>query len=166
MPQEDPGTAARVNPPRAVAERSIDLQDFRALRTHKRLARLDEVKAKLERRGQKRQRTLPRASRPFTVETNELTDLQGLLERLKGLEPSTFCMASRRSSQLSYSRKSSASIATAGRSPWPVREACGPSACCGPRPPSGPCGRGRRRPSRRRGRGGRRSRCDVPSSRA
>jgi hypothetical protein len=25
-------------------------------------------------------------------------------ERLKGLEPSTFCMASRRSSQLSYSR--------------------------------------------------------------
>src|SRR3954463_16579743 len=29
----------------------------------------------------------------------------GLLrERLKGLEPSTFCMASRRSSQLSYSR--------------------------------------------------------------
>ena len=30
---------------------------------------------------------------------------QGLREeRLKGLEPSTFCMASRRSSQLSYSR--------------------------------------------------------------
>ena len=27
-------------------------------------------------------------------------------ERLKGLEPSTFCMASRRSSQLSYSRES------------------------------------------------------------
>src|SRR5437763_7738763 len=27
-------------------------------------------------------------------------------KRLKGLEPSTFCMASRRSSQLSYSRKS------------------------------------------------------------
>ena len=27
------------------------------------------------------------------------------LERLKGFEPSTFCMASRRSSQLSYSRK-------------------------------------------------------------
>jgi hypothetical protein len=26
-------------------------------------------------------------------------------KRLKGLEPSTFCMASRRSSQLSYSRK-------------------------------------------------------------
>jgi hypothetical protein len=26
------------------------------------------------------------------------------LKRLKGLEPSTFCMASRRSSQLSYSR--------------------------------------------------------------
>jgi hypothetical protein len=26
-------------------------------------------------------------------------------ERLKGFEPSTFCMASRRSSQLSYSRK-------------------------------------------------------------
>jgi hypothetical protein len=31
--------------------------------------------------------------------------LQGFYEeRLKGLEPSTFCMASRRSSQLSYSR--------------------------------------------------------------
>jgi hypothetical protein len=27
------------------------------------------------------------------------------MKRLKGLEPSTFCMASRRSSQLSYSRK-------------------------------------------------------------
>ena len=27
-----------------------------------------------------------------------------LIKRLKGLEPSTFCMASRRSSQLSYSR--------------------------------------------------------------
>ena len=32
------------------------------------------------------------------------------LERLKGLEPSTFCMASRRSSQLSYSRIAAASI--------------------------------------------------------
>jgi hypothetical protein len=32
-------------------------------------------------------------------------DYQGFPEeRLKGLEPSTFCMASRRSSQLSYSR--------------------------------------------------------------
>src|SRR5881227_3057783 len=29
-------------------------------------------------------------------------------ERLKGLEPSTFCMASRRSSQLSYSREADA----------------------------------------------------------
>ena len=28
----------------------------------------------------------------------------GGLERVKGLEPSTFCMASRRSSQLSYTR--------------------------------------------------------------
>ncbi len=34
------------------------------------------------------------------------SDLEGIPEkRLKGLEPSTFCMASRRSSQLSYSRK-------------------------------------------------------------
>ncbi len=33
-------------------------------------------------------------------------DYQGFLgKRLKGLEPSTFCMASRRSSQLSYSRE-------------------------------------------------------------
>ncbi|MDX6522828.1 MAG: hypothetical protein QOI17_341 [Gaiellales bacterium] len=30
------------------------------------------------------------------------------LKRLKGLEPSTFCMASRRSSQLSYSRNGEA----------------------------------------------------------
>ena len=29
---------------------------------------------------------------------------EGVLERVKGLEPSTFCMASRRSSQLSYTR--------------------------------------------------------------
>jgi hypothetical protein len=34
------------------------------------------------------------------------SDLEGFPgERLKGLEPSTFCMASRRSSQLSYSRE-------------------------------------------------------------
>ena len=31
--------------------------------------------------------------------------IKNKLEREKGLEPSTFCMASRRSSQLSYSRK-------------------------------------------------------------
>jgi hypothetical protein len=30
---------------------------------------------------------------------------QDFPKRLKGLEPSTFCMASRRSSQLSYSRR-------------------------------------------------------------
>jgi hypothetical protein len=30
--------------------------------------------------------------------------LRAFSKRLKGLEPSTFCMASRRSSQLSYSR--------------------------------------------------------------
>ncbi len=30
------------------------------------------------------------------------------IKRLKGLEPSTFCMASRRSSQLSYSRRQAA----------------------------------------------------------
>ena len=41
---------------------------------------------------------------PFTAETTELPCLQGFLERMKGLEPSTFCMASRRSSQLSYIR--------------------------------------------------------------
>ena len=32
---------------------------------------------------------------------------------MKGLEPSTFCMASRRSSQLSYSRNGGSSIARA-----------------------------------------------------
>jgi hypothetical protein len=32
-------------------------------------------------------------------------DLRGFWKRMKGLEPSTFCMASRRSSQLSYIRE-------------------------------------------------------------
>jgi hypothetical protein len=35
-------------------------------------------------------------------------DLQGLSERMMGLEPTTFCMASRRSSQLSYIREAGA----------------------------------------------------------
>src|ERR1041385_9234103 len=35
-------------------------------------------------------------------------------KRLKGLEPSTFCMASRRSSQLSYSRTARRSSISAG----------------------------------------------------
>ncbi len=34
----------------------------------------------------------------------ELAALQGLSKRMMGLEPTTFCMASRRSSQLSYIR--------------------------------------------------------------
>ena len=33
------------------------------------------------------------------------------MERMMGLEPTTFCMASRRSSQLSYIRRSGPSIA-------------------------------------------------------
>jgi hypothetical protein len=37
--------------------------------------------------------------------SKEHRDLRGFGKRLKGLEPSTFCMASRRSSQLSYSRE-------------------------------------------------------------
>ena len=46
-------------------------------------------------------------------------------ERLKGLEPSTFCMASRRSSQLSYSRMASGGqrIDWAGCSSSPSRDA-------------------------------------------
>jgi hypothetical protein len=36
-------------------------------------------------------------------------------ERMMGLEPTTFCMASRRSSQLSYIRGTTASIASAFR---------------------------------------------------
>jgi hypothetical protein len=39
--------------------------------------------------------------------------MQGLhVERMMGLEPTTFCMASRRSSQLSYIRGTTASIAS------------------------------------------------------
>jgi hypothetical protein len=47
-------------------------------------------------------------------QTTAPADLQALSERMKGLEPSTFCMASRRSSQLSYIREA-ASIASAFR---------------------------------------------------
>ena len=44
------------------------------------------------------------------------SDLEGFhVKRLKGLEPSTFCMASRRSSQLSYSRE----VAEYNRGPRP-----------------------------------------------
>jgi hypothetical protein len=46
------------------------------------------------------------------------SDLEGFHEkRLKGLEPSTFCMASRRSSQLSYSRDVGSGDYRAGRGP-------------------------------------------------
>jgi hypothetical protein len=45
----------------------------------------------------------------FTEGLGNALALQGFpRERMKGLEPSTFCMASRRSSQLSYIRASSA----------------------------------------------------------
>jgi hypothetical protein len=40
----------------------------------------------------------------FSAETNPPTCRAIAKKRLKGFEPSTFCMASRRSSQLSYSR--------------------------------------------------------------
>ena len=47
----------------------------------------------------------PRASAQLGPENQKGPHLRALREeRLKGLEPSTFCMASRRSSQLSYSR--------------------------------------------------------------
>ena len=40
-----------------------------------------------------------------SLSAKEKPRLRGFsLKRMKGLEPSTFCMASRRSSQLSYSR--------------------------------------------------------------
>src|ERR1700761_3457403 len=45
-------------------------------------------------------------------------------KRLKGLEPSTFCMASRRSSQLSYSREGAEYNRPLG--PGPVRVGAGP----------------------------------------
>ena len=51
-------------------------------------------------------RAVPGTAAP-TPETTKAPSYQGFREeRLKGLEPSTFCMASRRSSQLSYSRAS------------------------------------------------------------
>src|SRR3954469_21620729 len=42
----------------------------------------------------------------WRVRDVESADLQEFWKRLMGLEPTTFCMASRRSSQLSYSRAS------------------------------------------------------------
>jgi hypothetical protein len=36
---------------------------------------------------------------------NKTCTFAGILERMMGLEPTTFCMASRRSSQLSYIRR-------------------------------------------------------------
>ena len=45
MPEENSGLAGRVYSPGVVAERSVDLQDFRALHVHQRLTRLDEVEA-------------------------------------------------------------------------------------------------------------------------
>ena len=54
----------------------------------------------------------------MSIKTSEDAVLQ-VLKRMKGLEPSTFCMASRRSSQLSYIRVvAQYSHASAGR-PWP-----------------------------------------------
>src|SRR4051794_36453369 len=44
--------------------------------------------------------------RPSFAAVRKMTLRRRSSKRLKGLEPSTFCMASRRSSQLSYSRKS------------------------------------------------------------
>ena len=66
-------------------------------------------------------------------------------KRLIGFEPTTFCMASRRSSQLSYSRTGRA-FYPRKREPWPpAARSC---AIAVPRDGSDP--RGRSRPSRRR----------------
>jgi hypothetical protein len=51
----------------------------------------------------------PRSTPVGSRRAGELHAFQGIpRKRMKGLEPSTFCMASRRSSQLSYIRASSA----------------------------------------------------------
>ena len=44
-------------------------------------------------------------------------------KRLKGLEPSTFCMASRRSSQLSYSRNGETASIAPGAARQPLSRA-------------------------------------------
>jgi hypothetical protein len=46
--------------------------------------------------------------RQSTSPLSSASSPRGGLERVKGLEPSTFCMASRRSSQLSYTRSKAA----------------------------------------------------------
>jgi hypothetical protein len=48
--------------------------------------------------------TTTKGRRQSTWLLSSASPCEGRLERVKGLEPSTFCMASRRSSQLSYTR--------------------------------------------------------------
>ena len=48
--------------------------------------------------------TTTKGRRQSTSPLSSASPREGRLERVKGLEPSTFCMASRRSSQLSYTR--------------------------------------------------------------
>jgi hypothetical protein len=57
----------------------------------------------------------PSASQRTRSRARERCRVAGLSKRLMGLEPTTFCMASRRSSQLSYSRARRGSIAASPR---------------------------------------------------
>jgi hypothetical protein len=59
----------------------------------------------MEANGQRHRRQKVAANAFFCPRHGKAPPERGFpLERLKGFEPSTFCMASRRSSQLSYSR--------------------------------------------------------------
>jgi hypothetical protein len=62
------------------------------------------------------------ANAPADCANEKGLQMQAFSKRLKGFEPSTFCMASRRSSQLSYSREG----AEYSRAPGAFRAGRGP----------------------------------------
>jgi hypothetical protein len=65
--------------------------------------------------GNKSTLNLATRVKAFASQATAPAVLQALSERMMGLEPTTFCMASRRSSQLSYIRVAAASIAPVTR---------------------------------------------------
>jgi hypothetical protein len=54
--------------------------------------------------SKKRRPYVTKGRRQSTSPLSSASHPEGEMERVKGLEPSTFCMASRRSSRLSYTR--------------------------------------------------------------
>ena len=83
-------TPVGVHPRAADSDRFPDLQDFRAHRLPPLIPRVRRSRGDMARPSPRLQ---PRGGPPFTVRATARPHLQGRLERMKGLEPSTFCMA-------------------------------------------------------------------------